>query len=163
MKALCLVALAGCFALGETGYTNTLAPHGAGGGSLVLRAGPDTLGDPYHHSLIDLAVRADLATSGSRGAVGTSVAYVPWNTRANSLVVRGELWLDPLRGGAADGDAFALPAAEVGWLWYPEATEDLYSLGARAEWLGRPGSNEGSVGYFIYVGIGTRIPLTIPR
>jgi len=39
----------------------------------------------------------------------------------------------------------------------------LYSLGARADWLGRPADATSSIAWCVYAGIGTRRELKIPR
>jgi len=167
MRALCLLA-SGCIALAEGGYTNTLDPNSAGGGSVVVRAGVNTLDEADQHAVYEVALRGDVAASGSRGAIGGAVGYVPWTGWSHDVspFVGGAVWLDPLRGGEASHDSILLPALELGVLDFPHASgteSELYSFGARVEWLGRLGDTASSVGWFVYAGIGTRSRLSIPR
>jgi hypothetical protein len=161
-------ALAGCVLLGEAGYTNTAALDGGGGASLAVRAAAGDLRDSKTHFIPDVALRGDLASSGDRLALGLGLAYAlrpGWRANATPFA-RVSLWLDPLRGGDASRDDLAIPSLDLGGLWFGGAgsqRRSLFELGARVEWLGRPGDAAAGVGWGVYVGYGVSTSLTIPE
>ncbi len=71
---------------------------------------------------------------------------------------RPAVWIAPFRGGDARHDNVVLPSLDLGALFSPgdRNSGTVFSVGTRAEWLGRPDDWAGGLGLYAYVGIGLR-------
>jgi hypothetical protein len=163
----CLPAI-GCYAFGEAGYTNTVRTDGIGDVAAVARVGLGDLRSETTHVLPEAALRADLGTVGDRGEVGIDVAYalrLGWRT-ALTPILRGGVWLAPLRGGDARADDLAIPAIDFGVLGLSgngTNQRSAWVVGLRGEWLGRAGGALDAVGWTLYLGYGTSRSISIPE
>ena len=153
------VPLTGCYALGEVGYVNSAAVQGPGGASLVVRGGS---GDPRGSSAlmgIDLDLRGDASTSGSRFAFGSTamIGTQPGWKHDWTPMLRPAVWLSPARWGPAHEASAWSTSLDLGALLLDsQATHDrgITTLGARVEYAHHPDGFAPSLLFGVFVGTG---------